>query len=605
VATTAVSATVLLVEITLTRFFSLFLHHHYVFVALAVALLGLGLGATLCAATGHRWEQGPQHVPTRRLWHVCAGTGVLLMVVTVLFTQTALASVWPTAAVLALLPFLGAGWFLALVFTVDATRSRELYAADLLGAGAGCLVSLPALQWLGAEDTLALAALVLLVVAALLALTRDQRGGPVPVCLCLLCGGMVGVAMAADLLTIRPLALLRGNKHLSRILDTDPQARIVETRWSTLARTDVVAFSHQGKHQYAAFTDGGAATMLMPLPATPAEMARLDRDAGLLPYRTPPQERVLIIGAGGGLDVVLALYGGAQDITAVEINPDILRAVERFVPPARNVYRSPKVRVVRGDGRQVVRRSVQVYDLIVLQQVYTGAAQRQGGTLVENYVLTTEAFQDYLAHLAPHGRVVVQVHDVIEVLKTVLMGVEALARSGNTGPAVLDHVLIFQAAAEVQEALLPIHAPVMMLKKTPYTLAESQQQITLLQTMQLTPLFVPHIAATSPLADLLQKMLPFFSQSGGPGSPGCRQRTIGRSFTRRARMRHVSPGPFSQLWCSSSACISGTPPARETLMQPHPRRRPGCRSLPSLVAPPCWRRSPCCSSTCWWWAPPP
>ena len=518
VATAAVSATVLLLEITLTRFFSLFLHYHYVFVALAVALLGLGLGATLCAATKRWWGgQVSRQTPTRLLWQVCIASGVLLMVVTMLLTQTSLASVLPAAATLALLPFLGAGWFLALVFTVEATRSRALYAADLLGAGTGCLISLPALQWLGAEYTLALAALALLAMAALLAVTTDRRRCSVPVSLCLLFGAMVGATMASGLLTIHPMAILHGNKHLSRILDRDPQARIVDTRWSALARTDVVAFSHQGQHQYAAFTDGGAATVLMPLPVTPAEWARLDHNVGLLPYRTPPQERVLIIGAGGGLDVVLALHGGAQDITAVEVNPDILRAVERFMPPARNVYRSPKVRVVRGDGRQVVRRSSQVYDLIVLPQVYTGAAQRQGGTLVENYALTTEAFQDYLAHLTPQGRVMVQVHDVVEVLKTVLMSLEALARSGNTGPAALHYFLIFQEASDAQDTLLPIHAPVMILKKTPYTPAESQRQTTLMQTMQLTPLFVPHIASASPLDRLLQHMMPFFSQSRGPG----------------------------------------------------------------------------------------
>ena len=144
-ATAMVSATVLLLEITFTRLFSLFLNYHYVFVVLAVALLGLGCGATLCGATRHRWLRPSSHPPERTLWQVCLGTGLILIMVTTLLTQTALASRLLSAAALALLPFLGCGLFLALVFTGKAIHSRELYAADLFGAGMGCLVSLLAL----------------------------------------------------------------------------------------------------------------------------------------------------------------------------------------------------------------------------------------------------------------------------------------------------------------------------------------------------------------------------------------------------------------------------------------------------------------------------
>lgn len=89
-ATAVVSSIVLLLEITLTRVFSVFLNHHYVFVVLAVALLGLGLGAMLCAATKSRWLQHSLQPHARTLWQVCLGSGLTLIVVTVLLTQTSL-----------------------------------------------------------------------------------------------------------------------------------------------------------------------------------------------------------------------------------------------------------------------------------------------------------------------------------------------------------------------------------------------------------------------------------------------------------------------------------------------------------------------------------
>ncbi|MCZ6874650.1 MAG: hypothetical protein O7G88_14155, partial [bacterium] len=402
-----------------------------------------------------------------------------------------------------LLPFLGAGLFLALVFTAEADYSRELYAADLLGAGIGVLASLPALQWLGAETTLAVAAFSLLALAALLALTTDHRHWPLPVLTCFLLGGLLGLKTASGILPISPKAFMRSQKHLGHIIRANSSARIVSSRWSALARTDVVEFSWQGQRRYAAFTDGGAATSLALLPATPTEWGQVDRDVGLFPYRTLPRERVLIIGSGGGTDVLLALRGGAQAITAVEINPDILRAVERFIPPSRNVYRMPSVEVVRGDGRLVVRQRPQVYDLIVLPQVYTGAAQRQGGALVENYVLTTEAFQDYLDHLTPQGRLVVQVHDLAEVLKTVAMSLGALSRRGTPRSEALQHILVIQDASSTPDAPTPIDAPLVILKNTPYTPAEGHQQASMARAMHVIPLLIPHVATASPLAGLV------------------------------------------------------------------------------------------------------
>jgi hypothetical protein len=504
-ATAGVSAAVLILEITFTRIFSLFLNYHYVFLVLAVALLGLGMGATLCGATRPRWLRlAPPLSPARTLWQICLCTGLILIVVTVLLTQTALANRFLTAAALAFLPFLGAGLFLALVFTVEAAHSRELYAADLLGAGMGCLLSLPALQWFGAEHTLALTALSLLAVAALLACAMDRGRWPLPVLLCCLIGSLLGFKMTVGALRIAPTTLMSSDKHLGDILHQAPHARIVDSRWTAMARTDVVEFPGQVGKQYAAFIDGGAATSLVALPTTPGEWQRFDRDVGLFPYLTPPREHVLIIGSGGGSDVVLALRGGARAITAVEINRDVLRAVERFIPPERNVYRQPTVRLRRGDGRQVVRQTRQAYDLIVLAQVYTGAAQQRGGALVENYVLTVEAFQDYVAHLTPQGRLVVQVHDAVEVLKTVSMGVEALARRGIPRSEALHHLLVLQGSPSTPGAPIPIEAPLVIVHNTPFELAESQRQARLVQSMQFTPLFIPHVTTASPLGGLLR-----------------------------------------------------------------------------------------------------
>ena len=503
-ATAMVSATVLLLEVTLTRIFSLYLSYHYVFVVLAIALLGLGVGAVCLAAMGSWGWRPPVHGLASLFWQGCWGYGLTLLVVTGVLTHTALASVLPVAAGLAMLPFVVAGFWLALVFTTAAGRSRELYAADLCGAGVGCLASLPLLQQFGAGNTLVLIAASLLVLAAVLALAMRQRHWSFTALTCLVLGSLLVLRVVSGATPLVPLAIWHSHKHLGHLLRTTPQARIVDSHWSALARTDVVALPQPEGEQYVVFTDGGAASVLVPLPDTPAAWAQVDRELGLFPYRALSPARVLVIGAGGGFDVLMALRGGAQAITAVEVNPDVLRAAERFIPPGRNVYRMPQVQVVQGDGRQVVRQTTQLYDLIVLTQVYTGAAEQRSVALAENYVLTTEAFQDYLARLTPQGRLVVQVHDAVEALKTVDMALGALQQRGIGGPAALQHVVLLQHEPGRFEDPDTMHYPMVLLKNTPYTPAESRQQAILAQEMRVTPLFIPHVITTGFLETLTQ-----------------------------------------------------------------------------------------------------
>jgi hypothetical protein len=124
--------------------------------------------------------------------------------------------------------------------------------------------------------------------------------------------------------------------------------------------------------------------------------------------------------------------------------------------------------------------------------------------LAENYEHNTEAFHDYLAHLAPQGRLVVQVHDAAEALKTVFMALGALQQRGIGGPAALQHVVLLQRDPGMLEAPDTIHYPMLLLKNTPYTPVESRQQARLAQEAHVTPLFIPHALTTGFLDTLIQ-----------------------------------------------------------------------------------------------------
>lgn len=116
---------------------------------------------------------------------------------------------------------------------------------------------------------------------------------------------------------------------------------------------------------------------------------------------------VLIIGSGAGYQVLEALKGHASSITAVEINSVINDIVaKRMNDYWGNLYHQPEVHLVTDEGRSFVRRSADKYDAIVSVHTISNAAVASGAlSLAENYVLTREAFEDYLDHLKPDGSI--------------------------------------------------------------------------------------------------------------------------------------------------------------------------------------------------------
>jgi spermine/spermidine synthase len=123
------------------------------------------------------------------------------------------------------------------------------------------------------------------------------------------------------------------------------------------------------------------------------------------PYRhltRKPLRNVLIIGAGNGVDVALALAHGAEHVDAVEIDPHLI-AIGRTLDPNRP-YESPRVSVHIADGRQFLESTKHRYDLILfaLPDSLT-LVSNQSSLRLESYLFTLQAFQAARAHLTSYG----------------------------------------------------------------------------------------------------------------------------------------------------------------------------------------------------------
>jgi len=130
----------------------------------------------------------------------------------------------------------------------------------------------------------------------------------------------------------------------------------------------------------------------------------LERRFYSLPYRHLPRmpSEVLIVGAGNGNDVALALSKGVDRIDAVEIDPVIQEAGHDLHPA--QPYRDPRVTAHIDDGRAFLERTDRTYDLILfaLPDSLT-LVSGQGSLRLESYLFTREAMETVREHLAPGG----------------------------------------------------------------------------------------------------------------------------------------------------------------------------------------------------------
>jgi hypothetical protein len=384
----------LLLELSLTRIFSVVFYYHFAFLAISIALFGLGAGGVLSY-----FNSNPLRVFTVVGWLAAACGPLVALSLALILTQTAnlnapvLIAVYFAAAA----PFILAGAIISSVIAETARFVHRVYFFDLLGAAAGCLLLIPLLDRFGGINAV-LTAGTLFACASVIWFSIAGAGGS------RIMAGSIAVAM---------MAWMAYNQR-SHILDIRfakgaPIEHEAFVQWNSFSRIGVLEKNPQGFRDIKIDSDADTVMGAIDLDHVPPEYIRELRHTGPgFAYILRPGAKTLVIGAGGGLDVERALYSGSRDVTAVEINPIIANTVmrEKYVNENHGLYLRPEVRLVVEDGRSFVRRTREKYDVITATLVDTWASTAAGAfALTENNLYTTDAFRDYLAHLNDRGLV--------------------------------------------------------------------------------------------------------------------------------------------------------------------------------------------------------
>ncbi len=436
VLTFALSLVMLAYEILLNRIASVLLTSQYVFLILGLALLGISMGAL-----GEFWLSSRPSAASRQGLYAGALTvaGLLVASVLALVRYGDRTGIWMLSAA-ASLPFAASGFVFSRIFRIYTHRSGILYAADLLGAATAGLLAAAVLPALGPTRAVVLFALGLALVVFLLLAGREKS---ILLAASIISTGIIGglfwLVTAQPQLGRIPIGM-NMDKDLHRLqMLTGDSLEIVDSRWSTFGRTDLVR-TKQDTTFMTIFIDGAAGANMLRFDGdlsdtTTTFMGAVMTFGGMVPllYLQPHQRNeALIIGPGGGRDVLIALKAGFENITAVEVNPQMVEIVKDYRDYNGGIYTDfPQVRVIVAEGRNYLRHQQKKYDLIMLYMAITKSSRDLNAfSLTENYLFTKEAFQDYYDHLTDEGRLLIMAHGMPEIFKMVTTALEALQEKG-------------------------------------------------------------------------------------------------------------------------------------------------------------------------------
>lgn len=525
-----VSCGALMAEVALTRLFSFSLWYHFAYMTISVALLGYGAAGSVYYAFPVLARRGVERALGR--WAVLSGLlfGVCLLVVTrvpldpaVLFTlgkfnwqadprQFLYLTIF-YAAVTA--PFFAAGLCITIVLSATPGRIPQLYFADLAGAAVGCIGAVTLLDPLGAPGVIVLAASLLAFAGLLFA--WPSGAWPAAAAVALLAAGGLPLSRFID---VRPSQ----SKNYAQAM-AQPGVQPVFMRWNPAYRVDVLAGSEATPMRLAYFTawglseryagpvpenlvvthDGDAGTMLYKFSGDFAELAFLDHTLLRLPYVLLRQPDVLVIGVGGGIDVLMAIKNGARQVIGIELNPvtaDLL--TRRFADYTGAVFNRPEVAIVVDEGRNFVRRSAAPHDLIQITGIDTLAAVYSGAyVLAESYLYTVEAMHEYLDHLTPHGILAIVRGDWLfrdvpptQVLRLLSIAATALEQRGVSDPS--RHIVLAMSSARQG---IPVFST--LVRPTPFAAEEVARLADHLRAEGFEPWHLPGPRLQTPAADLL------------------------------------------------------------------------------------------------------
>jgi len=444
----------LALEILLARLLSVVTWYHLAFFAISTAMLGMTAGAVRVYLAPERFTAGRYPGEAGR---ACLAYAIAVPV-TLLFLCLVPIGIDLSAMVLGALllttfacavPFYFSGIAITLALTKTDLPIGNVYAADLIGAGLGCLFVLGGLELRGVPSLVLWCAAI----GALAGYSFSPRRGLAAAGFVVALGLTVfGATNSTGPGSIYPM-LVKGRLQLPEGAKF-PGASLFEIeKWNSLSRVTVEPEKPGTPHvwgpspkmplqivqQRVMYIDGGATTSIRRW-SNEKDIEHLKYDVVNLAYYLRPKGGAAIIGVGGGKDMQAAFLFGHERAVGIDVNPALIELLTHEFRKFAGLADHPGAKLVADEARSYLSTTKDRFAVIQMSLVDTWAATQAGAfTLSENALYTVEAWTTFLRRLTPGGVFTVARHfdaaNIAETGRTLSLGVAALLAIGVEHPA--------------------------------------------------------------------------------------------------------------------------------------------------------------------------
>ena len=412
VALTALAA--IAFELALMRALAFRFWHHFAAMVIAVALLGFGASGTVLVFLRRRVARAPH------AWLGGAAVAFALSVPISLHLSNWVrldvpllawdrGQIWRALAIEAAMiaPFFLAALALGAALMDRPNRMPGHYGANLIGSGLGALGAVGLMAALTVEQLLAAVSLIALTAGAIAMPWRRRVAWVVaPVGLAALAVNIFAPAR----LTVSPY------KTMPQLLAMPNVERVYQAE-GPMGRLDVIEGPsiHHAPPMSIGYTRPLPSHALLLLDGEPAgaiydcdrrdDWAFMDHTPFAAAHHLRPDASVLVIGAGGGAEVGLAVFHGSGRVAALEVNADVIAAVTGpLAERGGRIFLRPEVELIAQEARGYLTRTDEAFDLIQVPILEAfGAAGAGLYAAQESYLYTTEAVGLMLDHLSDRG----------------------------------------------------------------------------------------------------------------------------------------------------------------------------------------------------------
>ncbi|MFO8031381.1 MAG: hypothetical protein R6U22_02450 [Desulfohalobiaceae bacterium] len=469
-----VSASVIALQIALQRFLSIVLTYHFVFVVISIALFGMSLGSLFSYLLDKHLNKSDSIKILYKLaiiFYLSLSLSFILCLLAIHyeFFQTSIT----IYAILFIIPFIFSGMFLARVLYTFPEYSGQLYASDMVGAACGCIGIIVLLNNFDLAGAIFIIIILPLSILAIFYInySLNINHSKLSTSFLLIIFAAFFTSLAIFMLPQVPV----GNNSKKEIHDALHQfgGQIIDSQQSAAGRVDLVKFSEHPELMDI-YVDGTAGMPMYKFsgdfqdPGPEVESLK-EKFPGYFPLQIIEEEHkdtALIIGPGGGRDILLAKMAGFEQITAVEVNKDIIQIVKQHSEYNGGIYNLNSVELVAQEGRNFLQSTLKRFDTIMFSLPVTNTSQGLGSyALTENFLYTSDAISEYMKHLKSQGSLVIVTHNDLELLRLLSITLDSFQAMDISTSEAMQHIYILGSN----------DYPVLVVKKEKFAAKESKK----------------------------------------------------------------------------------------------------------------------------------